>query len=194
MAHALSAAGPFRVVGHAGTDRQAMEQVPELDPDVVVVDLSRVTGGLDLVRWLRRQGSRAEVVIVAGAEDGQQRVALGAGARGYVLKEAGFEQLADAIRCAARGDFFVAGTGRDEAADYAAPWVEEQAPGGHITPRERELAVLLSDGYSSKEAAAILNISVRTADTHRASLMRKLGARNLAEVVKYCIRNGLVGT
>ncbi|HNX18935.1 MAG TPA: helix-turn-helix transcriptional regulator, partial [Acidobacteriota bacterium] len=57
---------------------------------------------------------------------------------------------------------------------------------------ERELAMLIADGYSSKEAASVLNISVKTADTHRASLMRKLGARNVADVVKYCIRNELI--
>jgi len=195
VAQGLAGSGPFEVVGQAGTEQEAMAQVPALDPDVAVVELSRATpGGLELVRWLRAHRPRTEVVALAAAPmEGQQRAAFGAGARGFVPKEAAFDQLVDAIRCAARGDFFLAGAGRDEVAEYASPWVEQQAPGGHITPRERELAVLLADGYSSKEAAAVLNISVRTADTHRASLMRKLGARNLAEVVKYCIRNGLVG-
>ena len=67
-----------------------------------------------------------------------------------------------------------------------------QKPGGLVTPRERQLACLLSDGYSTKEAAAVLNISVKTAETHRASIMRKLDAKNVADIVKYCIRNGLI--
>jgi DNA-binding CsgD family transcriptional regulator len=61
-----------------------------------------------------------------------------------------------------------------------------------VTPRERQLACLLADGYSTKEAAAVLNISVKTAETHRASILRKLGARNVADIVKYCIRNQLI--
>ncbi len=196
VAQLLSTAGPFEVVGQAGTDREAMERLPALDPDVAVVDLSRSTpGGMELVRWLRQHCPRTEVVALSSQPaEGQQRAAFEAGARGFVPKEAAFDQLVDAIRCAARGDFFLAGSGRDEVVEYASPWVEQQLAGGHITPRERQLAVLLADGYSSKEAAGFLNISVRTADTHRASLMRKLGARNLADVVKYCIRNGLVGT
>ena len=195
VAQGLASSGPFEVVGQAGTEQEAMAQVPALDPDVAVVELSRSTpGGLELVRWLRAHRPRTEVVVLAAAPtEGQPRAAFGAGARGFVPKEAAFDQLVDAIRCAVRGDFFLAGAGRDEVAEYVSPWVEQQPAGGHITPRERELAVLLADGYSSKEAAAVLNISVRTADTHRASLMRKLGARNLADVVKYCIRNGLVG-
>jgi two-component system, NarL family, response regulator NreC len=195
VAHLLAATGNFEVAGHAGIDQEAMAQVPALAPDVAVVALSRsAPGGLELVRWLRAHFPRTELVALAAAgTEAQQRAAFEAGARGFVTKEAAFDQLVDAIRCAARGDFFLAGAGRDEVAEYASPWVEQQAAGGHITPRERELAVLLADGYSSKEAAATLGISVRTADTHRASLMRKLGARNLADVVKYCIRNGLVG-
>jgi len=195
VAHLLSSAGPFEVVGQAGAAEEAMAQVPALDPDVAVVGLTRsAQGGLELVRWLRTHRPRTEVVaLVAAPAERLQRSAFEAGARGFVPAEAAFDQLVDAIRSAARGDYYLAGIGRDEVAEYASPWVEQQPPGGHITPRERELAVLLADGYSSREAAAVLNISVRTVDTHRASLMRKLGARNLADVVKYCIRNGLVG-
>jgi two-component system, NarL family, response regulator NreC len=195
--HLLGIRGPFEVAGHAGTDRETMELIPALDPDVAVVEISRpTTGGLEVVRSIREHCPRTEVVALSALhQEVQQRAAFEAGARGFVHKEAAFDQLVDAIRCAARGDFFLAGSvGRDVAAEYASPWVAHQGIGGHITPRERELAVLLADSYSSKEAAAILNISVRTADTHRASLMRKLDARNLADVVKYCIRNGLVGT
>jgi DNA-binding NarL/FixJ family response regulator len=99
----------------------------------------------------------------------------------------------DAIRAASLGDYYLTGeTGKDLIAEYVKPLVRLQKPGGLITPREREIACLLADGYSTKEAAAVLNISVKTAETHRASLMRKLGARNLADVVKYCIRNQLI--
>ncbi|MGC4000461.1 MAG: response regulator transcription factor [Anaeromyxobacter sp.] len=196
---ALAIALPTRglaLAGASGSWADAQAQIPTVSPDVVVLDVATPgAGGLEAARWLREHQPRAELVALSvHAGTSYQREAFEAGVRGYVLKDAGLEGLLDAIRCAARGDFYLAGTASPEAAEYATPWVTQQRAGGHITPRERELAVLLADGYSSKEAAARLNISVRTADTHRASLMRKLDARNLADVVKYCIRNGLVDT
>jgi len=72
------------------------------------------------------------------------------------------------------------------------PLLHSQKPGGVMTQRERELARLISDGYSTKEAAEVLNISPKTAETHRAAIMKKLDARNVADIVKYCIRNQII--
>lgn len=82
--------------------------------------------------------------------------------------------------------------GEDLVVEYVNAVVKRQKPGGIMTPREREIAVLLADGYSTKEAAAVLDISARTAEAHRAAIMRKLDARNVADIVKYCIRNRLI--
>lgn len=183
------------VLGDAPTASAAIDRIPALDPDVAVLDVVMPgMSGIEAARFLRENHPRTEIVIfTAHHNEAYQRQAFESGARGYVQKDASFEQLLEAIRHAARGDYFLAGSaGRDLVADYVRPWVARQRPGGVMTQRERELAVLLADGYSSKEAAAVLNISVKTADTHRASLMRKLGARNLADVVKYCIRNELI--
>ncbi len=194
LCQCLRAAG-FAVVGEAATGHQAIDRIPEADPDVAVLDLVMPgMSGVEAARWLRENHPRSEIVILTGHHnETYQRQAFEAGARGYVLKDGPFEQLLDAIRHAARGDYYLAGgEGRDVVADYAGPWVSRQKPGGVITQREREIAILLADGYSSKEAASVLNISVKTADTHRASLMRKLGAKNVADVVKYCLRNRLI--
>ena len=188
--------GDFSVVGEASNGAEAIERIPPLDPDVAVLAVEMpVKGGIEATRWLREHHARTEVVALSTHHaEAYQREAFESGARGYVLQEAPFEQLADAIQSAARGDYYLAGSvGRDLVQEYVKPLVARQKPGGHITARERELAVLLGDGYSTKEAAAVLNISVRTADTHRQSLMRKLDARNVADIVKYCIRNGLIG-
>lgn len=195
LVHMLHATEGFTVVGEAATGHQAIDRIPGLDPDVAVLDLVMPgMSGIEATRWLRENHARTEIVILTGHHnETYQRQAFEAGARGYVLKENSFEHLAEAIRRAARGDFFLAGQdGRDAVAEYAGTWVARQKPGGVITQREREIAILLADGYSSKEAASILDISVKTADTHRASLMRKLGARNVADVVKYCLRNHLI--
>ncbi len=185
----------FEVVGEARNSREAMEQVPLLLPDVVLLDIVMPgTNGIEAARWIRKRHPRTEIVIVSGHHNETfLREAFEAGARGYLLKECSAEDLFVAIRHAARGDYFLAGVaGRELVEEYVRPAVSRQKPGGHMTPRERELAILLADGYSTKEAASVLNISAKTAETHRASIMKKLGARNVADVVKYCIRNRLV--
>jgi two-component system response regulator NreC len=195
IAHLLEARGGIAVVGQAKDGSEALERIPAVLPDVAVIDVAMPgMGGIPAMRWVREHHPRVEVVALADHHsEAYQREAFEAGARGYVVKDAPFEQLSDAIRAAARGDYYAAGAAGRDVAEFAGPWITRQKPGGVITPRERELAILLADGYSSKEAAAILNISVRTADTHRASLMKKLDARNVADVVKYCIHNRLIG-
>jgi two-component system, NarL family, response regulator NreC len=195
LVHVLCATDGLEVVGEAGNGQEAIERIPELDPDVALVDLLMpVMGGIEAARWLRENHPRTEIVIVTGHHnEAYQRQAFECGVRGYVLKDIAIEQLLEAVRHAARGDYYLSGpAGRDLVAEYVKPWVARQQPGGVMTQRERQLAILIADGYSSKEAAAVLNISVKTADTHRASLMKKLGARNVADVVKYCIRNELI--
>jgi DNA-binding NarL/FixJ family response regulator len=192
LAQLLDATEGFVVVGEAGDGQETLERLPATDPDVAVLDIVMPRlNGIETARWLRENHPRTELVILTGHHnEAHVRECFEAGVRGYVLKEEGSTQLLDAIRLAARGDYYLAGSaGRDLVADYVRPWLARQKPGGVVTPRERQLAILVSDGYSSKEIASFLNISVKTVETHRASLMRKLGARNVADVVKYCIRN-----
>ncbi len=195
LARLLDSVRGFEVVGEAENGAEAVERVLALDPDVAVLDV--VMPGLDGIeasRRIRAAHPRTEIVILtAHRSEAYQRQAFEAGARAYLLKECSLEALAESIRHAAHGDFYVAGSaGRDLIAEYVRPLIQRQSPGGLVTPREREVACLLADGYSTKEAAAVLNISVKTAETHRASIMRKLGARNVADVVRYCIRNQLI--
>ncbi|MCB9882691.1 MAG: response regulator transcription factor [Planctomycetes bacterium] len=191
----LETRGEFEVVGEAENGRLAMELVSVKAPDVVLLDIVMPgPNGIETARWIRAHHPRTEIVIVSGHHnEAYLREAFEAGVRGYLLKECAAEDLFLAIRHAARGDYFLAGVaGREMVEEYVRPILNLQKPGGHITPRERELAILLSDGYSTKEAASVLNISPKTAETHRASIMKKLGARNVADIVKYCIRNHLV--
>lgn len=191
----LEARSEFTVVGEAGDGQQAVDAVPELLPDVVLLEIVMPRmGGIEAARRIRDRHPRTEIVILTGHHnEAYQRQAFEAGVRGYLLKECSFDDLAVAIRHAARGDYFLAGAaGHDIIAEYVGPALKRQKPGGVMTQRERELAILLADGYSTKEAAAVLDISTKTAETHRAAIMRKLAARNVADVVKYCIRNRLI--
>ena len=183
------------VAGEAADGAEALARVLDLDPDVAVLDI--VMPGMDGIEAARRIKSshpRTEIVMLTGyRSEAYLRQAFEAGARGYLLKDCDLDQLAESIRHAAHGDYYVSGTAeRDQVHEYVRPLIRRQKPGGIVTPREREIACLLADGYSTKEAAAVLNISVKTAETHRASIMRKLGARNVADIVKYCIRNQLI--
>jgi len=195
LVHLLRTLEGFEVAGEAADGAETVEKVLDLDPDVVVLDIVMPgMDGIEAARRIRRTHPRTEIVILtAHRSESYQRQAFEAGARGYLLKDCDLDQLAESIRHAAHGDYYVAGTaGRDLVNDYVKPLIQRQRPGGIVTPREREIACLLADGYSTKEAAAVLNISVKTAATHRASIMRKLDARNVADIVKYCLRNQLI--
>lgn len=195
LVHLLRSLEGFEVVGEAADGAEAVEKVLDLDPDVIVLDIVMPgVDGIEAARRIRRVHPRTEIVILtAHRREAYQRQAFEAGARGYLLKDCDLERLAECIRHAAHGDYYVSGTaGRDLVDEYVKPLIQRQKPGGIVTPREREIACLLADGYSTKEAAAVLNISVKTAETHRASIMRKLDARNVADIVKYCIRNQLI--
>ncbi len=199
LAHLLSAQEGLEVVGEttdaAATIRLVQDQVPDvllMDPDLAPG--TGVTAGLEAVREVRRLRPATEIVILTDHEvEDTQRRAFEAGIRAYLLKDCSLRHVQAAIQAASQGEFYLAGrSGEEMVAEYVRPLAGRQGPGGLITPRERELACLLADGYSSKEAAGVLSISVKTVETHRASLMKKLGARNVVDIVKYCLRNRLI--
>jgi DNA-binding NarL/FixJ family response regulator len=185
----------YFVAGEAANGLEAVEKVLMTSPDVLLLDI--LMPGIDGIEAARRIGnaaSRTQIVFLTDHHnEAYLRQAFESGGRAYLHKDCSFEDLQKAIHHAARGDYYLAGhSGQDLVVVYINAVVKRQKPGGIMTPREREIAVLLADGYSTKEAAAVLDISARTAEAHRASIMRKLDARNVADIVKYCIRNHLV--
>ena len=195
MAHLLEAQEGLRVVGEAADRREAVRMVLDRDPDVLLLDLDMpVVDGIEAAWKVRDTHPRTEIVVLTDhRNEPSQRQAFDAGVRSYLFKDCSLRHVLEALRAASRGEFYLAGAaGEDVVAEYVRPLLGRQRPGGLITARERELACLLADGYSSKEAAAVLNISVKTVETHRASLMKKLGARNVVDIVKYCVRNRLI--
>jgi DNA-binding NarL/FixJ family response regulator len=118
---------------------------------------------------------------------------LRAGAAGYLLKDCAADELARAIRQVGRGDMYLgAGVTADLVDEYIGRLPESEAGiCASLTPREREVLQLLAEGCTTKEAAARLEVSVKTVETHRANMMRRLNLRSLAELTKYAIREGL---
>lgn len=185
----------MQVVGDAADGLEAIERATTLSPDVMILSaLLPKLDGVATAQRIRKQIPSAEIVLLSGTHDEERmRQAFGAGIRAYLLKTCRFEELCYAVRCAARGEYYLSGpAGQDVISEFVRPVVNAQRPGGIMTQRERELARLLADGYSTKEAADILNISPKTAETHRASIMKKLNARNVTDIVKYCIRTHLI--
>jgi DNA-binding NarL/FixJ family response regulator len=176
----------IRVVGEAGSGREAIEAARELKPDVIVMDMAMPEmDGVEATRQIRKRDPKAAVLIVSMySQENYLRNALDAGARGYILKNADEVDLAAAIREIAAGKQVI-----DPALTAGR---EEPDSLDRLTPRERQILQLIAEGNSNKEIAGLLNLSVNTVAVHRANLMDRLGVHRTAELVLYAIRKGLV--
>lgn len=186
----LESQAGWSVVGEASNGSQAVDKAVELEPDVVLLDLSMPElNGFEATRRIREALPRTEVLVLS-VNDAEQMVrkALASGARGYLVKSDAGHELVAAIEAALRHKAFL--SPKLCQSQGLAPSSAE-AP-ADLTARERETAQLLAEGLSNKDIAARLDISVKTAETHRTNIMRKIGAHSLADVVRYAIRNGLV--
>ncbi len=186
----------FRLVGEAADGLEAVRLAERLAPDVVVMDLMMPgLGGLEATRQIARRGPRTHLVVLSMHSDvAYVAEAIRAGASGYVLKDACAEDLVRAIRAVAGGGrYFSPPLSEAAVADYLRRTEGQPAdPSEALTLREREVLQLTAEGHSGIEIARRLFISPRTVESHRASLMRKLGVHNQKELVRYAVERGLV--
>jgi len=181
----------IEVVGEAGNAQDAVFDVRALRPDVVLLDVVMPgESGIEALPKLLHEAPGAKVLVLSMQDDPNYvREAFAAGASGYVLKEAVDTEVVDAIRQVAAGGRYVHPVlgARMVAADAAAQAEAEADP---LSDREREVLKLLALGHTNQEIAKQLYISVRTAETHRAHIMRKLRLETRAELVRYAIEHG----
>jgi DNA-binding NarL/FixJ family response regulator len=187
----------WEVCGTATTGREAVDRAKELKPDIALLDMTMPElSGLEATRQIKRALPLTEVLVFSAhrSEDVVAQV-FDAGAKSYICKADAGRHLVAAIRSLAEHKpFFTPEVSeilfsRFLAADVRRPHgVAEQK----LTTREREIVRLLAEGRSNKETAGILGISIRTSETHRASLMRKLGLDSLPALVRYAIRNHII--
>ncbi len=184
------------VAGDTGDGIRAVELVANTKPDVVVLNINLPTlDGVGAAMRMRKLSPCPEFVFLATQHnESLMRETFAVGGRAYLLQDCDFKELVFAIRKVAAGDYYLTGpAGHDMVMGYINPSSGDTTPlEGPMTRREKELCRLLADGYSTKEAADRLNISVKTAETHRASIMKKLRAKNVTDIVKYCIRNKII--
>ncbi len=183
------------VCGEASSGREAVAKAVDLQPDLVVLDISMPElNGLEATRQIRHAVPAKVLILTVHESDQVVTEVLDAGAHGYVLKTDAGRTLVEAIRALlARQEFFTAhvhgvadrrtGTRRGAA--------ERRAP-GRLTPREREVVQLLTEGKSNKEIGVVLGITTKTAETHRAHILAKLQLHSMSELVRYAIRNHIV--
>jgi DNA-binding NarL/FixJ family response regulator len=179
----------WSVVGEASNGVAAVEKAIELKPDVVLIDLAMPElNGLEATRRIRDTLPETEVLVLS-VNDAEHvaKQALASGARGYLVKSDAGGELVAAIEAAVRHRSFISPRLSPSQGGAANP----EALLAELTAREREITQLLAEGLSNKEIATRLNISVKTAETHRTNIMRKSGAHSLADVVRYALRNGL---
>ncbi len=198
--HALLAREPdITVVGEAADGQEAVEQVPRLRPDVVIMDIVMPRmNGLEATRLIKERHADVRVLILSMYDDHEYVVQIiQAGASGYVLKRVVTEDLVRAIHEVYAGESFlyppIAAT---LIGDYLRVTQGERgaasARGEALTVREREVLRLIADGNSNQDIAEQLGLSRKTVDSHRANAMRKLDLHDVTEVVKYAIRTGLI--
>jgi DNA-binding NarL/FixJ family response regulator len=183
------------VVGEAADGREALELVSRLDPDVLVLDLVMPgMRGLEVLNRLAQREARTRVVVLSmHAGDAYVVEALRAGAIGYVVKDASASELVQAVRAAADNRRFLSSPlSESRLLEYASPAVASADPYDALTAREREVLQLAAQGLTNPEIGRRLEISRRTAETHRANLLRKLGLKGQKELIRYALRRGIV--
>jgi len=184
------------VVGEAADGREAVRLAAELQPDIVIMDIAMpLLNGLQAAQMIRENARTGVIFLSMHTDESYIVKALDAGARGYLLKDNADEDIERAIRSVAVGKpYFSPAIARALLADDVRLMRKRGVQDSYdlLTEREREILQLLAEGNSNKEAAAILNLSPYTVETHRTNMMQKLGLHNTAEIVLYAVRKGII--
>jgi DNA-binding NarL/FixJ family response regulator len=190
----LRGRGNWEICGTAANGWEAVEQTRKLHPHIVVMDLGMPRlNGLEAARRILKDESSIRILILTLQESEETiKAVLRAGVHGFVLKSDAAKDLPSAISALERGGvFFTKTVGRMLLDGFRAQCREEQTLNG-LTPREREIVQLVAEGYCNKELATLLGLTVKTAETHRSNIMRKLDIHNAGELVLYAFRNHII--
>lgn len=183
------------VVGEAASGEDALHLAGKLAPDLVLLDIGLPgIDGIETTRRLGKLSSHIRVIILSVYEDESLlREAIKAGAAGYVIKRAAEEELIAALRAVSRGDMYIHPAITRLLVKDLSPTVEsKQGALDTLTPREMEVMKYIIRGFTNRQVAEALFISVRTVEGHRASLFSKLGLKNRVELVEFAEKNGLI--
>lgn len=183
----------IEIVAEAGDGRRALELIEEFKPQIAVLDISMPKlNGLEAARRIAGIAPETKVILLSMYKRTEYvQEAVRAGVRGYVLKEDAAEELVEAIRKVAEGEYYFAPPILEAIVESA-----RRGPGDDslalLTPREREVLQLIAEGHTNEEIAKLIHRSPETVRSHRARIMKKLGLRSVAELVRFAVEQGLV--
>lgn len=191
----LNNSADFKVIGEANNGREALKIIENVEVDVVLMDIDMpVMNGIETLKEIRRRRLEVKVIILSmHHEAGMIKSLIDLGAMGYLLKSSPQEELAAAIRKVATGQQYFSTQvtlsllNKPQNSNNA-----ESESAGLLTERETEIIKLIAEGFSNREIGAKLFISHRTVDTHRTNLMKKIQVENIAGLISYAIKNGIV--
>jgi DNA-binding NarL/FixJ family response regulator len=184
----------WEVCGEATTGREAVEMARKMTPHVAILDLTMPElNGLEATRQIRKANPSTEVLIFTMHESEQLiREVLAAGARGYILKSDAARYIVSAVEALAQHRPFFNWKVSETILDaFLRGPADDEGTATPLTSREREIVQLLAEGKSNKQISSLLKISVKTVETHRAAIMRKLDAHSIVDIVRYAVRNKL---
>jgi len=187
----------WEIVAEVDNGRSAVEAAITLEPDLAILDIATPQlNGIDATRQIARKAPHVKVLIVSmHADESYVARALGAGAQGYLLKDAAGTDLIQAVEAVASGEsYFSPAVSRAMLGDYLrrATGPDSDDPYETLSDREREIFQLVAEGHSNRSIAQMLSISAATVETHRGRILQKLDVHNTAELVLYAVRRGVV--
>jgi DNA-binding NarL/FixJ family response regulator len=194
--HLIEAESDIDVCAEAADGKEVLEQIEKKKPDIAILDITMPRlSGLETLQQIREKHADVKTILLSVHSDPpmiQNAVTLGVD--GYLLKNARTSEILSAIRAVARGgSYFSPAVAREIVAQIRDPRPMGEQPFSILSGREREVLHLIADGFAAKEIAAQLQISTKTVEAHRTSLMRKVGVRKATELVRYAVRHGLIG-
>jgi DNA-binding NarL/FixJ family response regulator len=191
----LNTLGNMEVVAETGDGREALELLRQHRPDIALVDITMPSlTGLEVATRVTRDFPDIRVIILSmhTTEDYIAR-AMRAGVAGYLLKNADPVELELAIRAALNGDIYLSpAVSKQMVENYMRRMTSDETPSELLTARQREILQLIAEGKTTKDIAALLDLSIKTIETHRKQLMDRLGIHDVAGLVRYAIRSGII--
>lgn len=193
----LNLTGDIEVVGEATNGTEALKLVPEVNPDVVIMDIAMpIMGGLEATRRIHREFPNTRILVLTQHDDKEYVFpVIESGASGLISKAAASSELVSGIRAVYAGDSYLSPSVARllvENFQHTAGARNVQDPYSQLTERERDILKLLAEGYSTAEIAAMLVITPKTVEGHKTNLMAKLGIHNRIDLVKYALRRGII--
>jgi DNA-binding NarL/FixJ family response regulator len=193
----LALSEDITVVGEAANGQEAVELARRLAPDVILMDIAMPgLGGLEATIQIRKENPQAKVLVLTQYEDREYiRRFLKAGVSGYVLKKAAGSELTSAIRAVSRGGLVLdPEVAREAMREHSEPAAHGRSadPYDSLTDREKQVLKLVAEGHSNKEVAGLLDISVKTAMSHREHIMQKLNLHNRTDLIRFALQKGVI--